>query len=146
MKQVAHIMILIASLSLSLTTFAANDSHGEEKAYRNLLPQPKAIKALATPPKKVELKSPEALSKVTGSNVLLEWVPSEGAETYHIQIAKDPAFKWIIQEDHFVKATSFQAVNLPKGQVFWRVAASRPGNMAAHWKSIFTSSSFEIVE
>jgi hypothetical protein len=146
MKQVAHIMTLIVSLSLSLTTLAANDSHGEEKAYRNLLPQPKANKALATPPRKVELKSPEALSKVTGTNVLLEWTPSEGAETYHIQVAKDPAFKWIIQENHSVKSTSFQATNLPKGQIFWRVAAQKPGNMAAHWKSVFTSSSFEIVE
>jgi len=136
---------LVIALSLPLLSLAA-DSSGSEKAYRNLLPPPKANRALSTLPSKVELKSPEALSKVAGNTVQLEWAPSESAEAYHLQIAKDPEFKWIIQEEHFIKATRFEVANLPKGQVFWRVAASRPQNMEAHWKTVFTSSSFEVVE
>lgn len=141
-------MKLILTILLSvfgLSSFAA-DSHSEaEKPYRNFLPQPKANKLLATLPFKVKLVSPKAFSKV-GSSVTLNWEPSEGAETYHVQVAKDAAFKWIIAEDHFVTNTQFEASNLPAGQVFWRVAAGRPKNMAAHWKTIFTSSSFEVAE
>jgi len=145
------LMLVVPILQyLVVTSFAlaANSTKDKEsdKAYRHLLPQPKTNKALATPPKKVTLKSPEAFSIVKGTSVQLEWAPSEDAETYHVQIAKDPAFKWIIQEDHFVTSTQFQATNLPKGQIFWRVAAGKPKNMPAHWKSIFSASSFEVVE
>jgi hypothetical protein len=136
----------LCTLLVTSTALASSSHHESSKSYLNLLPQPKANKILATIPKKVILKSPEPLSKVKETSVLLEWAPSEGAETYHVQIAKDPAFKWILQEDHFVTATQFQATNLPKGQIFWRVAASKPKNMPAHWKSSFSASSFEVIE
>lgn len=141
MKAVFKVAIFTSTFFVGSLALAGS---GGGKAYQNLLPQPKANKVMATPPAQVSLVSPAALSKVQGTSVELEWTTVADAQTYHVQVAKDAAFKWIIAEDHFVKSNTFNATNLPKGQIFWRVAASKPQNMAAHWKSLFSSSSFEV--
>lgn len=105
--------------------------------------QPTADKALTTPPGRVTLLGPKPFAKV-GSSVTLSWNPVDGAEVYQIQIAKDPRYKWLVTNEQNLKAQSFEAQNLEKGQYFWRVAARKPGNDPSYTKGYFSSSSFEV--
>jgi hypothetical protein len=154
MTKFLSLILILGSFSLSSLNVSAaehsghsdhQDKRGSSQIYRNLLPQPKTNKALATPPEKVQILAPLALTQVQGNSAHLQWSATPHATVYHVQVAKDPAFKWILQEDHAVKGTTFLATSLPQGSIFWRVAAGRSGNMPAHWKSLFTNSSFEII-
>lgn len=130
---------------ITLQLLAAGDAHqGEDKAYRNYLPPKKAQSAKAKAPAQVSLLSPKAFEVINSAEAQLTWQASPTADSYHVQVATDPNFKWLIHNVTDVKDTNFKATQLPKGQVFWRVAAQKSGNMAAHWKSIFQASSFEV--
>lgn len=134
--------IFIACALVSWTTLGA----GPAKEYHNLLPKPKANLEKSQAPGAVSLVQPQAFAKLKAGAITLEWSTANEAQAYHVQVAKDPQFKWLIKDEHFVNGSSIQVTDLPVGQVFWRVAAKKPGNMAAHWKSPFTQSSFEVTE
>lgn len=139
------IITAIATL-ISLQAFTAGDAHhGEEKAYRNYLPPKKAQSGKAKAPEQVTLTSPKAFEIIKSSEAQLTWQPSSTADSYHLQVATDPNFKWLVLNVTDVKVTEYKLTQLPAGQIFWRVAAQKSGNMAAHWKSIFQSSSFEVI-
>lgn len=130
---------------ISTNSFAAGDAnHGEDKAYRNYLPPKKAQSAKAKAPAQVSLISPNAFEVIKATEAQLTWQPSPTADSYHLQVATDPNFKWLVLNVTDVKETNYKATQLPAGQVFWRVAAQKSGNMPAHWKSIFQASSFEV--
>lgn len=105
--------------------------------------QPEANVALATRPGKVTLVEPKALAKVSGA-VTLKWTPAEHADVYHVQVAKDPRFKWFVVNEQNVSGDSFQTPALEPGPYFWRVAGRKPSNDPTWTKGFFTTSSFEV--
>lgn len=106
-------------------------------------PQPQADKSKATTPGRVTLTEPKALAKVSGA-VTLKWTPSAGADVYHVQVAKDPRFKWLVVDNHNVAADNFQTPALEAGSYFWRVAGRKPSNDPSWTKGFFTTSSFDV--
>lgn len=105
--------------------------------------QPEVDRSKATLPGHVTLAEPKALAKVSGT-VTLKWAPVEGAEVYHVQVAKDARFKWLVSNEYDVKGETFQVPTLEAGQYFWRVAARRPANDAQWTHGYFSNSSFEV--
>jgi hypothetical protein len=96
-------------------------------------------------PSVVELSAPKFLSAVAAGTTNLEWKPADGANAYHIQVATDPNFKWLVAEDHFVKTNSFSFTKAEAGQrYFWRVAAFNTDNDSMFTKSNFVSSAFNV--
>lgn len=143
-----YLKSLILALAINglplLSLAAAPGGEHAQKPYTKLFPQPKANPEKSTPPSAITLLNPQALSTLTEKSVLLEWSSEARAEAYHLQVATDPNFKWLIQDQPLLKETQFKLENLPSGFIYWRVAAKRPGNMDGHTKSIFNSSSFEV--
>lgn len=152
---------IILTVALSLNAQAADETHDEAahgeqhdaghaaegKSHRDnnaLFPQPKAdVAGKGTAPKAVQMIAPKFHATVPAGTVTLSWNASEGADAYHVQVATDPAFKWLKADEHFVNGTSFEAKDLEKGKTYyWRVAPWKNGNMAAANKGTFTPSVF----
>lgn len=135
--------VICLSANLALAAGGGSAGHGGKPYDLNAVKQPVPDLAKATAPKPPQLLEPEALQKVSGTNVTLKWQATEGAEVYHVQVATDPNFKWLIVDEQSFPQTSIQ----PQGLVlnknyFWRVAARKPTNDAGATKSFFSSSSF----
>lgn len=128
-------------ITLSPLSYAGS---GHEAGHGPGIPQPKPILHLGQPPKAPTLVSPAPLSVVTGKSVELQWTPEPEAFTYHVQVAKDPMFKWLIHENHDVKENRYTVSDLPNGTIFWRVFSQKPQNQAGLWKSPGAWSSFEV--
>ncbi|MEQ1723326.1 MAG: fibronectin type III domain-containing protein [Pseudobdellovibrio sp.] len=112
------------------------------KEMNSLFPEKQQNPKLSTRPSVVEITAPKFLSKVTGS-AKLQWKEALGANTYHVQVATDPNFKWLVAEDHFVKTNTFEFSKAEGGlKYFWRVAAYNTDNDSTFTKSNFTSSVF----
>jgi hypothetical protein len=110
----------------------------------SLFPEPQKNPMQSDRPTTVKLSSPKFLSKISGAETKLDWEAVEGATHYHVQVATDPNFKWLVANDHWVKTNSFEAKNLEAGQkYFWRVAAVKSDNDSMYTKSLFVSSVFE---
>lgn len=129
------------------TSIAAEEGHHEGTEAHEKdpgVPQPVYDLSKGKLPGLVKLLEPKALSTVTGTSVTLKWQPVEHAEVYHVQVAKDPRYKWLVTENYDVKGESFELSGLEAGhQYFWRVAARNPSHDAGWTKGAFTASSFE---
>lgn len=145
--------LVLLSLTFGLTILSQNpafaaggEGHGAGVPHRDnttLFPQPKPDPTLATPPPATSLTEPAFQAK-TDTAVTLRWEAAAGADKYHVQIATDPNFKWLVADQHGVQGTSFDAKDLkPATRYFWRVAGWKSGNMAATNKAEFRSSVFE---
>lgn len=105
-------------------------------------PPPDASKAQI--PARVTLAEPKALSKISGTAITLKWNAAEGADAYHVQVASDSRFKWIVSESHNQTGTTYEVSGLqPKQSYFWRVAARKTTNDPGTAKGPFSFSSFE---
>lgn len=122
---------------------AKEEHHDEHLANMNsLFPEKQKIAKLSARPSVVDLVSPKFMAKVTGT-AKLEWKAVAGANAYHVQVATDPNFKWLIADDHFVKTNSFEVTKTEAGQkYYWRVAAENTENDSMFTKSNFVSSVF----
>ena len=121
------------------------NNHEEDLSAKmnSLFPEKTKNVAVTQRPKVVKLTSPKFLASVTTPAAKLEWTGAEGATTYHVQVAKDPNFKWLIANDNFVKTTSFDIANLePDRKYYWRVASIKDENDSMFTKSLFVSSVF----
>ena len=125
------------------TTHEANSGHKDLSSEMNsLFPEKQKIIQLGTTPAVVEIKAPKFLSKIT-TPAKLEWKEARGANAYHVQVATDPNFKWLVAEDHFVKTTSFEVTKTEAGRkYYWRVAAYNTDNDSMYAKSNFSGSVF----
>ena len=146
MLSVLTFVVLVAGVFS--TAGAASDAHGEghgDGAHHSVgVPQPVADPSKATRPGRVTLAEPKAFAKLKAGTVNLTWKSAEGAESYHVQVATDPRFKWMVSEEFFVKGESFTTPDLKPGTYFWRVASKRPGNDPSWTTGFFTSSSFVV--
>ncbi len=121
------------------------ENHGKHltKKMNSLYPEKQKNPALSARPQKVKLTSPKFLATAAIPSVKLEWAESEGATSYHVQVATDPNFKWLVANENFVKTNSYQVSNLQPGQkYFWRVASVKDENDSSFTKSLFVSSIF----
>jgi hypothetical protein len=92
-----------------------------------------------------ELLEPKALSPVSGTSVTLKWKAVTGADSYRVQVATDPNFKWLVSQQDFHKDTSFQVNDLKSGQqYFWRVYAWNEGADPSWMSGFASASSFEV--
>lgn len=132
-----------------LTSPVQQNGHGQqngghERDNTSLFPPKKPNKSLSTQPPPAELLEPATMSKVGGSSVTLKWQPVAGAESYHLQVATDPNFKWLKAEENLYKKTSYELTNLEPGKhYYWRVASVNSGNNPGMTKSDFVKSMFE---
>jgi hypothetical protein len=137
------IFTTVSVLFISLSVLAAGG--GGDKKHHHIFPRKEANKALSDRPGTVELLEPKALSQVSGTEVTLKWKPVENAESYKVQVATDPNFKWIVSQVEFHNETDFKVSGLEAGKhYFWRVFAKKPGNEATFSTGFGTFSSFEV--
>ncbi|RYZ80116.1 MAG: hypothetical protein EOP04_26495, partial [Proteobacteria bacterium] len=109
---------------------AHTDAKGEKKGHHNLEAEmnalfPKAVPnlALSTFPLKPEIESPTYYQKLSDTKTTLKWKGAEAGAVYHVQVATDPNFKWLVKEEQLFNGTSLEVAGLEAGKhYFWRVA------------------------
>lgn len=124
----------------------ANAPHSGGKAHRDngaLFPTPKANVELAKMPGSVKIEAPAFNSSVSGDAVQLKWSEVAGAETYYLQVATDPNFKWLTTDVPLFKGTSYDLKGLEAGKhYYWRVSATKQSNWTNASKGPFATSMF----
>ena len=139
-------LTLLVFLSLNSTSFANEEATAgkHNEGARNLFPKPQANKSKTGRMPSVTLLEPKALSSVTGSQVTLKWQAVTEADSYRVQVATDPNFKWLVANEDFFKGTSYEVKNLEAGMnYFWRVYAWKSDNDPGYLSSFADYSSFE---
>lgn len=113
------------------------------KTMNSLFPQKEKNPSVVGRPSVVKLTSPKFLAKVSGTTTKLVWTAAEGATAYHVQVATDPNFKWLVANEYWVKGTSFEVTQLEADKhYYWRVAAVKGENDSMFTKSLFVDSAF----
>lgn len=114
------------------------------KVLNSLFPQKKADRGMVQVPAKVQITSPAFLATV-GAQVTVKWDESFGGAEYHVQIATDPNFKWLLVNEKFHKTASFDFTAPEAGKkYYWRVAGFNRNNSASYTKGPFSSSAFVV--
>lgn len=146
--------ILVSLLAFALTLALTSPSLAEEAAHGGghgnlaekmnaLFPPKEAQPEKHDVPSKPELSGPAYFSEIKGDKVTLQWKAVTGADEYHVQVATDSNFKWLVAEEFHNKTTSFEATGLQAGQhYFWRVAAVKSNNWSTFRKGFFAMSMF----
>lgn len=143
MKVLITVMAFVLTLTLANIALASESKSAE---MNKLFPKPQPVAGLAVEPAKTTLQAPAYFAKINGTEVALQWSAVEGADFYHLQLATDPNFKWLVANEYAVKDTSYQAKDLAAGKhYYWRVLSVKDNNAQTHRKSAFTSSMFETV-
>lgn len=142
MKFLVSALVLAVSMVFAApATYAAGD--GLTQKMNSLFPKPKADPSKREVPVAPVLSAPKAFSKVSGGKASLTWGEVAGASEYHVQVATDPNFKWLVNNDYHVKATNFETAALEAGKTYyWRVAAVKTSNWDTFRKSVFAHSTF----
>ena len=147
MKILASVLVFALSIALSHVSMAEEGHGGHEelgKKMNSLFPPKQPDMAAQKVPAKPDLASPAYFAAISGDAVKLEWKAAEGAQVYHVQVATDANFKWLVAEDFEHQGTSFDVTKLEPGKhYFWRVASVRPDNWKTFRKSFFATSMFE---
>jgi hypothetical protein len=142
MKILVSVLVFVTALTTAVQTLA-NETGVDMNA---LFPPPQANVTLGERPDKPELTTPGYFQKISDSKVTLQWKASPNAEVYHVQVAKDPNFKWLVKEENLYKGTSLDVTGLEGGKhYFWRVSGMKPDNKAGHIQGFFSASMFETV-
>lgn len=138
--------LTIALTSISLAEQAAHGGGHENlpEKMNSLFPEPQPQLTKREVPAKPELASPAFNAQTSGDKTTLQWKQVTGADEYHVQVATDTNFKWLVAEDFHVKATSFEATGLTAGtKYYWRVAGVNSTNWSTFRKGFFSMSSFQ---
>lgn len=150
MKILVSLLALAMTMTLAAPALAAEGGdehggghHGLEERMNALFPQPQPKFERRELPVVPELTSPAFHASVSGDKAVLQWKAVEGADEYHVQVATDAEFKWLILDNANVKENSLEVAGLEAGKsYFWRVSAVRKNNWSTFRKSTFTSSMF----
>jgi hypothetical protein len=122
-----------------------HDPEHTAKEMSALFPQPQADLSQQERPTKPELVTPAFYEAVSAGKTTLQWKASTGAEAYHVQVATDANFKWLVSESFDVKGTSYEVSGLEAGKnYYWRVLGSKMSNVSQFTKSGFSSSMFRV--
>jgi len=137
--------ILFALTVISFPGLASDSQKGHGSHGTNFFPKKEANRALATRPSAPELLEPKALSQVTGTQVTLQWKAVENADSYRLQVATDPNFKWLLEQRDSYPETSFNLTGLEAGKhYYWRVYAWKNNQEPGSTSSFSSVSSFEV--
>ncbi|WP_413289141.1 fibronectin type III domain-containing protein [Bdellovibrio sp. HCB337] len=138
MKILVSVLVFVTALTTGAQALAS------DRDMNALFPPPQPNTTLGERPDKPELTAPTYFQKVGDSKVTLQWKASPNAEAYHVQVATDPNFKWLVKEENIYKGTSLEVSGLQGGKhYFWRVSGVKPDNKAGHMQGAFASSMFE---
>lgn len=123
---------------------AGANHHGGKSEKMNSLFSPKVKDSTKSEtPSLTTLKSPKFLESVEAPKVKLSWTEAKNALAYHVQLATDPNFKWLVMEEKAVQSTTIEFDKLEKGQkYYWRVFARKPDNEPSYTKSSPAQSAF----
>lgn len=150
MKILISLVAFAMTLALSTQSLAAGGAggHGDLTEKMNALFPPKEAKPEKRDvPAKPELVAPSYFATINGDKTNLEWKAVEGAGEYHVQVATDANFKWLVANEYHVKANNFEVSGLKAGHhYYWRVAAVKPNNWDTFRKSFFATSMFATPE
>ncbi len=143
------VLLSVLALTLGQPSFAEtghgnhhNDlsaGHGSGRVF------PKPVNDLENSkiPGATELIEPAFSSTVSGSTVL-KWKDAKDAQNYHVQVATDPNFKWLVTNEYMYKGTSLEVKNLEAGKhYYWRVAATNQTKWDGSTHGYFSKSIFE---
>jgi hypothetical protein len=133
-----------AQKNISENKEAAEGHHGVAEKMNSLFPTKQANPVMRERPSVVEVKSPAFLTTVGAGEVKLEWSPSTNATAYHLQVATDPNFKWLVVNDKQVKETSYTLKTEAGKRYYWRVAGFNGEKNSMYTKSNFVSSAFNV--
>lgn len=144
MKFVLGALIFTAVfMSLNESLAAGGGGKGAHRDNTTLFPPQKPDLSKGTAPSPVKLLEPAFMSTANAS-VTLKWEASAEAEAYHVQVATDPNFKWLVTNELFVKGTSFDVSGLEADKhYYWRVAGWKSGQAAGASKGDFVKSMFK---
>lgn len=110
----------------------------------DIFPPKQANRSQASPPPSVELLSPAPRSAAS-QPVQLSWKASAEATHYHVQVASDPNFKWLVRNDQKWTQTELSISELASGQTYyWRVWPVSSKKDAGFTKGRFSASSFRV--
>lgn len=143
-------LVLAILTTISFSVFASEASHegaheirGKSGANLTLFPTKQQDVAKKERPAKPKLSEPGYKTVVKSDSVVLKWENVETANAYHVQVATDPAFKWLVSDNWNVTGNSFEQKELKPGtSYFWRVAAIRSANEATFMKGWFSVNTF----
>lgn len=148
-----YLISLLVSASVTFLTVQSLANEGAEKEHgataghrdnNSLFPKKTPNLEKGEPPAMTELVDPAPMASVKGDSVTLKWKEVAGAEAYHVQVAKDPNFKWLVADEHFVKGTSFDVKGLEANHHYsWRVAGWKDGQHSGASKAYFVKSVFQ---
>jgi hypothetical protein len=142
MKILVSVLVFVTALTLGVNSLAEMNKEGVID-MNGLFPPPKADLSLGERPDRPELTAPAFFQKIGDSKVTLEWKAVPNAESYHVQVATDPAFKWLVKEEQLYKGTTLELTGLEGGKhYFWRVSGMKPENKNGHIQGVFSSSMF----
>lgn len=137
---------LISILIVLFTTNYLLAAGSEEKIWKPIYNKPNPILEKTIYPSKIEKLNPSFFSKINSNTVKLSWSTSAGSKLYHLQIAEDANFKWLVVDKNMFEGTSFEFTNLKSGShYYWRVAGISPDNKEGYTKGPFSNSMFEAV-
>lgn len=127
---------------------AMSSEHEKEeklsKEMNSLFPQKQKDPSASQRPAIVQLMTPKFLEVISSSSAKLNWKVESGATNYHVQVATDPNFKWLVADDHWVKGNTYEVTKLEASKrYYWRVAAVNDGNISMYTKSLFVNSAFD---
>lgn len=143
---ISTLLVLVCHVALAADPKGDHQDGAKHKDWNEVFKQPVSNLQLSEIPAKTQLLEPAFLAPVTGTEVTLKWKPVENVK-YHLQVATDANFKWLVVNEHLVDYTEYNLKNLQsKQQYFWRVYTFKQGNKLGYSKSLSASSSFETVE
>ena len=130
---------------MSSMAFASGGAAAPTEHFKPLYPPKVADQSKAFRLEKPVLTEPKALATVSGTATKLAWTEVTGADTYHVQVATDANFKWLVANEYKVNATSFEVNGLTAGQnYFWRVYGVKSDNDSGWTNSFPAVSSFSV--
>lgn len=143
--------LVVIGFQVSLAAGKAGSTHSESEGHKDwneVFKQPEQNPGKSTLPAKTQLIEPAFLAQIPGTEVTLKWNAVEGdLIRYHLQVATDPNYKWLVVNQHLATFTEYTLKDLKKGQqYFWRVYTYKTDNMAAYSKSAAISSAFVTAE
>jgi len=142
MKILVSVLVFVTALTLGVNSVAEMNKEGAID-MDGLFPPPKNDVSLGQRPDKPELVAPTFFQKIGDSKVTLEWKAVANATAYHVQVATDPNFKWLVTEKQDFNGTSLEVSGLEGGKhYFWRVSGQKPDNKPGHTQGVFASSMF----
>lgn len=143
-KYLISFVILMSAQSLLAETPNAGQQESKESHHdwNRVFPQPTPNLARGTIPDQTKIIAPDFMAQISGTGTTLKWEQVPGV-FYHLQVATDPNFKWLVTNQPLIKSNEFEIKDLKPGQqYFWRVYTQNPENKNGYTKSTAVRSAF----